>query len=233
MIRPHAQPYIWVPYLDYTPVGNYISKEGRGYCVEYLKLAVKKQAKAYLSEARWLARKVVPSVEEYRRVGVYSCGYPLLAVAALCGMAEDNKSPREVFEWLLADPAILVASSDLCRLMDDVVFHEFEQERKHVASSVECYVKQFEVGNAEARDAINEMIQEDWKKINKELLIIKPPSSAATSFSEFGPMKEVMSVFLGLARVMEVLYKDSDGYTHSTKDTKDVITSLLVTPMII
>ncbi|CAL1393903.1 unnamed protein product [Linum trigynum] len=114
-------------------IDDIVSKEGRGYCVEYLKLALKNQAKAYLSEARWLARKVVPSVEEY----------------------------REVFEWLLADPAILVASSDMCRLTDDVVSHEFEQERKHAASSVEF------------------------------------------------------------------------GYTHSTKDTKDVITSLLVTPMTI
>ncbi|CAI0380024.1 unnamed protein product [Linum tenue] len=204
------------------------SREGRGYCAEYARVAVRNQAKAYLSEARWLAEKVVPSVDEYRRVGIYSCCYPLLAVAALCGMDETTTAS---FDWLLDDPAILVASSDMCRLMDDVVSHEFEQERGHVASSVECYMKQYGVGKVEAREAINKMIEEDWKMINQELLVKQ--SSKDIIGLEFRPAKQVMSVFLGLARVMDVLYKDSDGYTHANKDTKDIITALLVTPIII
>ncbi|CAL1354322.1 unnamed protein product [Linum trigynum] len=209
-------------------VDEIASREGRGYCAEYARLAVRNQAKAYLSEARWLAEKVVPSVDEYRRVGIYSCCYPLLAVAALCGMEDETMAS---FDWLLDDPAILVASSDMCRLMDDVVSHEFEQERGHVASSVECYMKQYGVGKVEAREAINKMIEEDWKMINEELLVKQ--SSKDIGLEEFRPTKQVMSVFLGLARVMDVLYKDSDGYTHANKDTKDIITALLVTPIII
>ncbi|CAL1352329.1 unnamed protein product [Linum trigynum] len=120
--------------------------EGRSYCLEYGKQE-RNQMRAYLTEARWFARGEVPTVEEYRRVGIYSCAYPLLTYSALAGMGE--KAPKEAFDWLLADPKILVAVSDHCRLMDDIVSHEFEQKRGHVALSVECYMKQHRVSRVE------------------------------------------------------------------------------------
>ncbi|CAN0913462.1 Probable sesquiterpene synthase [Linum grandiflorum] len=202
-------------------------KDGKEYCGEYVRLAVINQAKAYLSEARWLGQKLIPTVEEYRRVGVYSCCYPLLSVSILCGVNAE-KASNDAFQWLLNDPPILVASSDICRLMDDLVSHEFEQERGHVASSVECYMNEYGVGKGEARIAIMKMVEEDWKEINEELL--KPNSNNSSKFS---PDKEVMWIFLGLARVMDVLYKESDGYTNSNTSTKDILTALLVTPMIL
>ncbi|CAN1846049.1 hypothetical protein LINPERHAP1_LOCUS38068 [Linum perenne] len=36
-------------------------------------------------------------------------------------------------------------------------------------------------------------------------------------------------MFVGLGKVMDVLYKDSDGYTFSGTDTKRMMTALLVT----
>ncbi|CAI0374728.1 unnamed protein product [Linum tenue] len=98
------------------------TREGRPYCLEYGKQAEKNQMRAYLTEARWFAKGEVPTIEEYRRVGVYSCTYPLLAFSALAGMGD--KAPKEAFDWLLADPKILIAVGDHCRLMDDIVSHE-------------------------------------------------------------------------------------------------------------
>ncbi|CAN1308784.1 Probable terpene synthase 3 [Linum perenne] len=167
------------------------SNEGRAYCFEYEKQAQKNQMKAYMVEARWLTEGKVPSIEEYRRVGIYSSTLPLLAYSAVCGLG--HKATKQVFDWLITDPKLMIVIADHGRLMDDVMSHQ---------------------------EAVNMMIDEDRKDINKEYL--NQPSFVS---------KEVGSVFVGLARVMEVLYKDSDIYTFSDTVTKDMMTALLVTPM--
>ncbi|PRQ31672.1 putative (-)-germacrene D synthase [Rosa chinensis] len=50
---------------------------------------------------------------------------------------------KDSFEWIFSDPKIVKTSSVVCRLMDDIVSHKFEQKRGHVASAVECYMKQY------------------------------------------------------------------------------------------
>ncbi|CAI0389253.1 unnamed protein product [Linum tenue] len=133
-----------------------------------------------------------------------------------------EKAPKEAFDWLFSEPKILVAISDHCRIMDDIVSHEFEQKRGHVASVVECYMKQYEVPRDEAVAALNKIVEHDWKEINKE------------TFNQPGFISnEVMSMLVGLAKVMEVLYKDFDSYTFSETVTKDMMTALLVTPMVL
>ncbi|CAI0374773.1 unnamed protein product [Linum tenue] len=197
-----------------------VEREGRPYCLDYGKQAEKNQMRAYMAEARWFAEGKVPTIEEYRRLGIYSCTYPLLAYSALAGMGD--KGPKEAFDWLLADPKILVAVADICRLMDDIVSHEFEQKRGHVCSAVECYMQQHQVLRVEAVNALNQMIEDDWKVINQECLMVNRPDFIS---------KEVISMFVGLARVMEVLYKDYDSYTFSDTTTHEMMTALLVTPM--
>ncbi|CAN1829096.1 (-)-germacrene D synthase [Linum perenne] len=179
----------------------------------------KNQMRAYLVEARWFAKGEVPTIQEYRRVGVYSCTYPLLSCSTFCGMGD--KAPKEAFDWLKADPKIMVAVSDHCRLMDDIVSHEFEQERGHVASAVECYMKQYDASRKQAVDALNEFLEDDWRVINEECL--QPPSFVS---------KEVLSMFVGLSKVMEVLYKEFDSYTFSNTTTREMMTALLITPLI-
>ncbi|CAL1373931.1 unnamed protein product [Linum trigynum] len=97
---------------------------------------------------------------------------------------------------------------------------QFEQERGHVVSSVEVYTNQHGVSTEEAVDALNEMVEEDWKDINEDCL--NSPNFIS---------KDVLSMFVGLARVMEVLYKDFNSYTVSNTVIKDMMTALLVTAM--
>ncbi|CAL1414634.1 unnamed protein product [Linum trigynum] len=195
--------------------------QGRHYCGDYLKEAEKYIMRAYLSHARWFAAGEVPTVEEYKRVGIHSSAYPPLACAALCGLGE--KAPKEAFEWLLSDPKIFVVVSDHCRLMDDILAHQFEQKSGHGPSMVECYMKQYEVPRNEAVKALKKMVKDDWKEINKECLIDQP------SFVS----KEIISMLVGLARMMEVLYTEFDGYGTSDRVTIDIVRAVLVTPMVI
>ncbi|CAN1288470.1 Probable terpene synthase 3 [Linum perenne] len=200
-------------------IDSITSKQGRSFCAEYVRQAEKKQMRAYLAEARWFAKGKVPTIQEYRRVGVYTSTYPLLACSALCGMGD--KAPKEVFDWLMADPKIMVAVSDHCRLMDDIVSHEFEQKRGHVASAIECYMKQYDASRKQAVSALNQFLEDDWKDINEECL--QQPGFVSN---------EVLSMFVGLAKVMEVLYKEFDSYTFSDTATRDMMTALLVTPIV-
>ncbi|CAN1832796.1 (-)-germacrene D synthase [Linum perenne] len=201
-------------------IDSITSNQGRAFCAEYAKQAEKNQMRAYLTEARWFAKGEVPTVQEYRRIGLYSCGYPLIACSTLCGLGD--KAPKEAFDWLMTDPKILIAASDICRLQDDIVSHKFEQERGHVASSFECYMKQYNASRKQAVDALSQFIEHDWRDINEECL--ETPDFVS---------REVVSMFLGLARVIEVMYKEFDGYTVSNTVTRDMMTALLVTPIVV
>ncbi|CAN1809088.1 Probable terpene synthase 3 [Linum perenne] len=199
------------------------AREGRPYCLEYAKRALTINLTAYLDEQRWYVNGIVPSLEEYRHL--FSINTFCLAVftTAICGMGE-LLAPKQVFDWLFADPKILFATTDQCRLLDDIATNEREQERGHGPSSVQIYMKQLGVTKEEAIDALYGYIDDDWRTINGEMMMLMNRPTVIP--------KEFLAVFLGNAQIMETLYRDTvDSYTFSDTLTKDILTALLVTPM--
>ncbi|XP_060669959.1 probable terpene synthase 2 [Ziziphus jujuba] len=81
------------------------------------------------------------------------------------------------------------------------------------SSSIICRLMDDLVGykEKEACDALQEKVVEAWKDINEECL---EPRDV--------PMPLIMRV-VNLARVMDVLYKDGDGYTHAKGSTKKLV----------
>ncbi|XP_020207457.1 (-)-germacrene D synthase [Cajanus cajan] len=190
-----------------------LRKQGKEHFVKYAKQEVKRLAQAYITEARWLHCNHIPTVEEYMKVATMSCGYAMLTTVSFLGMEDTTE---EVLKWATSDPKIIVAASIICRLMDDIVGSEFEQKRGHVASSLECYMKQH---NASRQDAIEELLKEvekAWKDINEACL---NPTQV--------PMSFLLRV-VNLARVMDVLYKEEDSYTNAGGLMKDYIKAILV-----
>ena len=94
-----------------------------------------------------------------------------------------------------------------------------EQERGDVASAVECYMNQYGASKEEALDEFQKQVKHAWKDINKECL---SPTEV--------PMPLLERV-VNLARVINLLYEDEDGYTHSSTKVKEFITSMLVDPV--
>ncbi|CAN1239174.1 Probable terpene synthase 3 [Linum grandiflorum] len=172
----------------YDEIESVTSKEGRPWCVEDGKRAVDNVVRLYLEEVRWFDKDWVPTVEEYRQISSLSTCYEWMIYAGLCGMG--GSVSKEVFEWLFSKPNLLIATTDLCRLMDDVVSNEPTSN-----------------------------MEEDWKIMNEELL--NPPAHVPN---------EVLQIFLRLGHIMDVLYKEIDGYTNSNTTTQDMLTALLVTP---
>ncbi|KAF3441248.1 hypothetical protein FNV43_RR15161 [Rhamnella rubrinervis] len=99
------------------------------------------------------------------------------------------------------------------------VVYQFEGERGHVASAVECYMKQHGVvEEKEAYKALSEGIENAWRDINQELL---KPTAVGT------PLLERV---LNLSRSLEVMY-DGDSYTVNPHMLQQNISLLLKDPI--
>lgn len=80
-------------------------------------------------------------------------------------------------------------------------------------------MKQYNVSEQETLAAFNKQIVDMWEDINEELL--RP-----TAVPEF-----VLVRVLNLTRVVDLLYKRGDGFTHVGKLMKDIVASLFIDPV--
>ncbi|XWS51961.1 hypothetical protein CRYUN_Cryun11dG0026600 [Craigia yunnanensis] len=201
----------------YEEMEQLLTEQGRQYRVEYAKKAMIRLAQAYLLEAKWTHQNYKPTFEEFRDNALPTSGYAMLAITAFVGMG-DVVTP-ETFNWAAKDPKIIRASTIICRFMDDIAEHKFNQKREDDCSAIECYMEQYGLSAQEAYDEFNKHIESSWKDINEEFL--KQTEMPAP----------VLNRSLNLARVMDVLYREGDGYTHVGKAAKNGITSLLIDPI--
>ncbi|XVF77880.1 hypothetical protein PTKIN_Ptkin14bG0082900 [Pterospermum kingtungense] len=95
---------------------------------------------------------------KYKPIGLVSCGYFMLGIASFVGM--EDTITKETFIRALNESKILIASATICRLMSDIVGHKFEQERGHIPSTVDCYVKQYGISEQEANSELNKKIND-------------------------------------------------------------------------
>ncbi|KAL6283769.1 hypothetical protein ACE6H2_014698 [Prunus campanulata] len=203
----------------FNEIDEEMVKKGNSYRVYYAKEAWKATARAYFDEARWLHEGCIPSMEEYMDVTTASLNSPLSTISLL-GMGDIVT--KEAFEWLLNKPTILRASNIIFRLMDDIAGYKFDKERGHVASTIDCYMKQHGVSEEETLDVFNKQIVDLWKDINEELLI-KPTVV---------PRPVLMRV-LNLTKFVDLLYKKGDAFTHVGKLMKDIVASLFIDPVLL
>lgn len=139
--------------------------DGIGYALN----AFKRLSRAYLQEAEWCQVNYFPTFEEYMSVALVTGAFKMLSVSSFVLMGD--VATTESFDWISKDPLIVRASSVICRLSDDIVGHEFEKERPHIPSAVECFMEQHNVGkDTTAYDALQKRIKNAWKDMNQECL---------------------------------------------------------------
>ncbi|KAG5601086.1 hypothetical protein H5410_032456 [Solanum commersonii] len=198
----------------YSEMEQVLSKDGILDRVYYAKYEMKKLVRAYFKEAQWLNdANYIPKYEEHLENSLVSAAYMMTSTTSLIGMEEFIS--KDTFEWLMDEPLIVRASSLISRAMDDIVGHEDEQERGHVASIIECYMKEYGASKQETYIKFQKEVTNAWKDINKEL---------------FRPTEVPMFVLervLNFARVIDTLYKEEDGYTNAKGKLKNMINSIL------
>ncbi|KAA8526917.1 hypothetical protein F0562_008854 [Nyssa sinensis] len=201
----------------YSEIENILAKEGNSYRVHYAKITMKQLVRAYFVEAKWFQEGKTPTMEEYMCNALLTSGYYMLTSTSFVGLGEIVT--KEAFDWVLRDPKIVRASAIIGRLMDDMVSHEFEQKRGHVASAIECYMKQYDFSEQQAHDEFQKQVVDAWKDINGECL---RPTEVPIP---------LLTRVINLARVIDVIYKGEDGYTHVGTEMKKYIASLLLDPV--
>ncbi|KAL9444332.1 hypothetical protein AB3S75_017506 [Citrus x aurantiifolia] len=213
---PQYMKILYKALLDtYNEIEQDLAKDGRSSYLRYDKEKLQELVEMYFVQAKWFSEGYVPTWEEYYPVGLVTGGYFTLATNSFLGMCD--VANKEAFEWISKKPKISTASSVICRLRNDIVSH---QKRGHVASGVECYIKQYGVSEEEVVKVFTEEVENAWKDMNEEFL--KP-----TAF----PVALIERPF-NIARVIEFLNKKGDWYTHSHA-IKDQIAAVLRDPVTI
>ncbi|XP_049369957.1 sesquiterpene synthase 14b-like [Solanum verrucosum] len=145
-----------------------LKKEGKADRVYYAKVEMKKWIKSYFKEAQWLNACYFPKCEEYMENAITSIAIKLIATISLVCL-EEFIITKETLEWVTSDSSILRASSVLSRLKDDIIGHHFEQQRTHIPSFFECYMKEHGVSKQETYIKVQKIMSNAWKDINTEL----------------------------------------------------------------
>ncbi|KAE8674427.1 Detected protein of unknown function [Hibiscus syriacus] len=184
---------------------------------EYMKKMLYHTLKSYYAEFKWLQENYIPTFEEYMSVALVTSTFQLFTVVAFVGM--EDSITKETFIWEFNYPKILRASTIISRLMDDVVTHQFEREREHPPSAVECYMKQYGAPVQAAYDELNKQIKSAWMDMTEGFL---KPTEVPTS---------ALDRILNLSRGLDLFYQNDDGYTFVCDSVKDGITSLLIEPI--
>ncbi|XP_060214719.1 sesquiterpene synthase 9-like [Lycium barbarum] len=213
-LAPYMRPAYQALLDIYNEYEEVLAKECKSDRVNYAKNEMKKLVRAFFKEAQWLGAQYTPTCEENMKNALVSCAYMMLSTTSLVGMEEFIS--RETFEWVINEPLIIRASAAISRLMDDIVGHEEEQQRGHVASIIETYMKESGASKQEAYIKFRKEVTNAWKYINREFL--RP--TAVPMF--------VLERALNLARVIDTLYQKKDEYTNSKGKLKDMINLLFV-----
>ncbi|MED6124420.1 hypothetical protein PIB30_058719 [Stylosanthes scabra] len=198
----------------YEEAEREFGKQERAHCIKYPIKEFQKTIQAYMTEAKWLNNNYIPTIAEYIQTTTISSGYPLLIIVSYIGMGD--MATENIFKWVTSKPKIVTASTIICRIMDDIVSNEFEQKREHIASLLECYMRECNASKEEAIQKLRKRVTDAWKDINEECL-------KTTEVS----MPFLMRV-LNMSRFMDVMYKDEDCYTHAEGKMKKCIEALLV-----
>ncbi|KAJ8436237.1 hypothetical protein Cgig2_023412 [Carnegiea gigantea] len=199
-----------------------LAKQGRSFSVDYARKQMKRNTKAWFQEAKWCHEKYIPTYDEHLKIALESMGHVVGVVGSYLGMRKTAN--EEAFEWVSQNPMPkpVKASAIIFRLMNDVGGHKYEQSsRDHVASSVECYMKQHDIKDEkQAYEVLEKQVEDAWKDVNQALL------------QPYEVPKPCLDRPLNFARMANVMYKDrNDGYTHVTNTIMHKVVSVLVHPI--
>ncbi|XP_030525229.2 (-)-germacrene D synthase-like isoform X2 [Rhodamnia argentea] len=205
--------------LDFSDeIGHEVTRRGKSYRLFYFKEAMNIQVRTYLAEAKWFHQSHVPTMEEYLPIALNTIGCDLTYVTSFLGMGD--VVTKDAFEWVYRYPNIVNGGRAVGRIMNDVAGHKFEQERGHVASSVECFMKQHGATEEEANEELCKLVVDAWKDMNEGL---RHPTVI--------PMAVLMRV-INLARATHAVYEDkTDHYVNAGTNFKEFVTCLLVNPL--
>ncbi|GKE15972.1 (E)-beta-farnesene synthase-like protein, partial [Tanacetum coccineum] len=181
---------------------------------------LKEYTRSLLVEAKWVKEGYTPTLKEYMSNSLLTSAYPLMLALSYVGRDRDIFT-EDSFEWVASYPPHVKALASIIRLMDDIVTHEKEQERGHVASCIECYQKETGASKKEACEVFSKQVEDAWKVINRESL---RPTHV--------PSPLVIPI-INFARVADATYRVNDGLSYAGKEAISYMKSILLHPIVV
>ncbi|KAJ8640042.1 hypothetical protein MRB53_016736 [Persea americana] len=180
--------------------------------IPYLRKVWADLCKAELVEARWYRNGYTPTLEEYLSNGWISVSGPVALIHSYFTMR--LKITEKVLQAIENYGDLIHFSSIIFRLCDDMGTSTDELKRGDVPKSIQCYMYESNASEADARKHIRGLIDETWKKMNKEYVngcLFPQPFADAV---------------IGLARRVETAYLKGDGFGAPGSEMKGFISGM-------
>ncbi|CAN0927250.1 Alpha-terpineol synthase, chloroplastic [Linum grandiflorum] len=186
-------------------------------CLPYIKQAWQQQCRLYLEEAKMF--HTVGShqtFEEYLENGQNTIASRVVLIHTYA--SSGDSLTKETFEYLANYPDLTRWIATICRLTNDLATSKHELERGDILKSVECYMKEKNVTEKEAREYIEWRIEETWKNINRDVI------------SNYGKLKMYTNQVVNFTRACHFMYHNGDANGKPTQRHKDRAMALLFQP---
>ncbi|KAJ0244748.1 Terpene synthase [Hirschfeldia incana] len=154
---------------------------------------------------------------DYMEIGIATSALDDLAAYGFISMNDCNE--KQLNEWFNSKPKIFEALNTVFRLRNDQVTFEQELSRGEVANGVNCYMKQHGVTKEAAVEVLREMERENYKIMMEEFVLSKAVP------------RQILVRALNIAGVIDLFYKEGDGFGHPDQKLKDLIVSLFLHPI--
>ncbi|KAL8499818.1 hypothetical protein ACS0TY_019706 [Phlomoides rotata] len=214
--------YMQICFLDLNNYVNdlayHVLKEQGLNIISNLRKLWREHSKAYYLEAKWFHSGYFPSTNEYLSNAWKSIG----GIQALlyCYICVANPIKHKELQSLEQYPSIIHSPTMISRLADDLGTSSDEIKRGDNPKSIQCYMHETGCSEEDARKYIIKLIEELWKKMNKEILKSEEP------IRTYGP------IAMNLARMSLCFYLHGDGFgNNSHSKTMEKLVSLIVEPI--
>uniref|UniRef100_A0A8R7PP68 Uncharacterized protein n=2 Tax=Triticum urartu TaxID=4572 RepID=A0A8R7PP68_TRIUA len=186
------------------------------YNVSYLRKAFQNHVSGYLQEAEWSHNNHWPKFEDQVNLTSLTIGGPTLSLSVIAGV--DRKIMKQSLDWAAGVPDVVIAGGKIVRFMNDIAAFKRRKCKGDAASSVECYIHEHGVTDKVAIARIDELIEEEWKILNKARF-------------ENHALLPALQPIIDLARSSSLFYDNrNDVYTTSTH-LQETVESLFLKPI--
>nr|ARA91313.1 3-carene synthase [Lavandula x intermedia]ARA91314.1 3-carene synthase [Lavandula x intermedia] len=167
-------------------------------CLSHIQRSWIDLVEANLEEAKWYYSGYTPSLEQYICSSRISISCP--TIISQIYFTLETSIEKSAIESMYKYHDILYLSGMLLRLPDDLGTSTFELKRGDVPKAIQCYMKEKNIPEEEARDHVKFLIREAWKQMNTAI-------EAGSPFTY-----DLVVAAANLGRVANFVYVDGDGF---------------------
>uniref|UniRef100_A0A7N0VDF5 Terpene synthase metal-binding domain-containing protein n=1 Tax=Kalanchoe fedtschenkoi TaxID=63787 RepID=A0A7N0VDF5_KALFE len=131
---PYAREICQMVFGVYSVMEEDLLKDGNAARLPCVKEAMKLIVRSYHNEYLWLKKNLIPTIDEYTQQSFSSSAITTLLIFSLAAMGDIVT--KAALDWILSAPKFVIAAQGIGRFLDDIVSHEFEQQRQHIPSAV-------------------------------------------------------------------------------------------------